>query len=204
MAVVFSTVTDWIPQGNTRVKYTVTAETGSGNTITWKATPQSAQTLCYRHTYKDYVSHTNYYRIETYGANPVYFSLRVTVGSKQASSVSKTAVGGVSAGTSMSGTGWQAWTPTSEEVSVSGTGSAYTDFTVDILTNGDEGEKSTRVQNASTSGGDVTPGGGGLNGSFTKVNGTWKQISNGYIKVDGSWKQITNAYTKVGGSWRQI
>ena len=202
MAVVFSTVTDWIPQGNTRVKYTITAETGSGNTITWKATPQSAQTLCYRA--KHYFSYVTVYEYKTYGANPVYFSLRITANSKTSTSESKTAVGAVSAGTIMNASGWVGWTTTSEEVSVSGTGSAYTNFTVDILTNGDEGEKSTRVQNASTSGGDVTPSSGGLNGSFTKVNGTWKQISNGYIKVDGTWKQITNAYTKVGGSWRQM
>ena len=204
MATVFEKTTDWITHGNSRVKIYIKADK-SGSTITWTATPSAAQTLCYRHSYKDYVSHTTYYVIETYGENPISFCIKLDTGSSAASSASKNAIGTVNGGVQMSNTGWQSWTPTSEIVSASSSGE-YTDVSIYILTNGTGGQKSTLVREKSSSGGGVTPSGGGgfLGVSAGKVGESWKNLTQGYVKVNGQWKPLTQGYVKVNGVWRPI
>ncbi|MDO7787112.1 hypothetical protein [Desulforamulus aquiferis] len=38
----------------------------------------------------------------------------------------------------------------------------------------------------------------------TKVNGQWRDFSDGWAKVNGVWRQITDAFTKVGGLWKPV
>lgn len=40
--------------------------------------------------------------------------------------------------------------------------------------------------------------------SWTKVSGTWKQITEMWIKISGVWKEITEGWIKVAGSWKQF
>jgi len=37
-----------------------------------------------------------------------------------------------------------------------------------------------------------------------KVNGVWKDISNGFVKINGSWKNIVARYPKINSVWKGV
>ena len=197
----FTTLTAFITQGNTQVRYTITA-TQSGNNLIWTATPNSAKVLCYATTetvYDPSVGHhvkRRYYY--TVGSNTLYFHIKVKPKNGSATTSSKkVAIGTVNPRISMSGDGYQAWTPTSEVVSLTATG-VYTDYDVYIISSGaGQADQETQILYATTDGGSTPtpptpPTPTGANGIHVKVGDQWKQAEAVYIKVGDQWKLATS------------
>lgn len=171
MAIVFTKTTDWIQHGNTRVKFIITAD-DSGSTVTWKAKPSSAQTLCYKYKYSvDANGNARYYYLPYGENNPVTFALKIGTG---AATASKVAVGSVNTSTHMSGSGWQGWSTTTNEVTTTSSGD-YTDVTVYLVTSGTGGSKITTISSAGSSPSPTPTPSADLLG-YTKVGGSWKQL----------------------------
>lgn len=203
MAVVYTMTTPYITQGNTQVRYTITAET-SGNDLIWKATPNAGKVLCYRVT-----NSGNYYQVYwTYGSNPVYFRIKAQPkNSNGVTSAQKTAIGNVAPGIDMPGKGWQPYSTTSEIASVTVTG-AYTDFDVYILVSGGNSSDQTyKAISRTTDGGGVepqpTPTPSEAAGVSVKVGDTWVAADAVYVKVDDTWIEADAVYVKVDDTWVQ-
>lgn len=39
---------------------------------------------------------------------------------------------------------------------------------------------------------------------YTKVNGTWKLMDDGYVKVNGVWRSFDSVYNKMNNAWKEL
>jgi hypothetical protein len=40
-------------------------------------------------------------------------------------------------------------------------------------------------------------------GVKVKVDGVWRDYSDGFVKIDGVWRKIDEIHTKIDGVWRK-